>query len=52
MTKVGKYRHFSSNVMTQYNVISYMSYVYLKVGTTLFYRLALCNLVLGLTHFI
>ncbi len=26
-----------------------MSYMYLKVGMTHFYRLALCNLVLGLT---
>ncbi len=31
-------------------VISSMSYMYLKVGMTHFYRLALYNLVLGLTN--
>ncbi len=39
-----------SQLALYYTVISYMSYMYLKVGTTHFYCLALCNLMLGLTN--
>ncbi len=41
---------YPSDLNVLYCDILYYEYVHLKVGTTHFYRLALSNLVLGLTN--